>query len=273
MRKDENICILTPVKDAEEHLEAYYKNLSRLSYPHQKISLGLLESDSRDNTYSILKQKLPELKKKFRKAGLWKKDFGFHIPEGMPQWAGTVQLERRTSLARSRNHLLFRALEDEDWVLWLDVDVVEYPADIIQSLLRTGKEIVQPNCVTKHGGKSYDLNAWRDRGRKHLHDMREEGDLVELHSVGGTMLFIKADIHRDGLIFPPFLYGRASKRVRRTQFFFANKKEVITDIFRIPRKLFSGKYRGEIETEGLGIMAHDMGYTCWGMPNLEIRHL
>jgi hypothetical protein len=29
---------------------------------------------------------------------------------------------------------------------------------------------------------------------------------------------------------------------------------------------------GEIETEGLGIMAHEMGYECWGMPNLEILH-
>jgi peptide chain release factor subunit 1 len=29
---------------------------------------------------------------------------------------------------------------------------------------------------------------------------------------------------------------------------------------------------GELETEGLGIMAGDMGYQCWGMPNLEILH-
>jgi len=29
---------------------------------------------------------------------------------------------------------------------------------------------------------------------------------------------------------------------------------------------------GEIETEGLGIMAHDMGHDCWGLPNLEIKH-
>jgi peptide chain release factor subunit 1 len=27
-----------------------------------------------------------------------------------------------------------------------------------------------------------------------------------------------------------------------------------------------------VETEGLGILAHDMGYECWGMPNLEVRH-
>jgi len=29
---------------------------------------------------------------------------------------------------------------------------------------------------------------------------------------------------------------------------------------------------GELETEGLGLMAQDMGHQCWGTPHLEIRH-
>lgn len=29
---------------------------------------------------------------------------------------------------------------------------------------------------------------------------------------------------------------------------------------------------GEIESEGLGIMAKDMGYECLGLPDLEIVH-
>lgn len=36
--------------------------------------------------------------------------------------------------------------------------------------------------------------------------------------------------------------------------------------------VFNIRYTGEIETEGLGMMAYDMGYECWGMPNLEIKH-
>lgn len=32
---------------------------------------------------------------------------------------------RRGILARSRNFLLFEALHDEGWVLWLDVDIVQ----------------------------------------------------------------------------------------------------------------------------------------------------
>ena len=50
------------------------------------------------------------------------------------------------------------------------------------------------------------------------------------------MLLIHADIHREGLVFPTF------------------------------------SYKLHIETEGLAIMARDMGYTCWGLPNLEIFH-
>ena len=85
-----------------------------------------------------------------------------------------------------------------------------------------------------------------------MNDLRSEGDVVPLDSVGGTMLLIRADVHRDGLIFPPFLYGKRNPLIRADNF------------------LAPGE--GEIETEGLGVMARDMGYECWGMPNLEILH-
>lgn len=272
MHYNEKILILSPVKDASGYLDLYFENLMRLNYPRELISLGFIEGDSRDDSHAILESKLPDLRKTFRKAGLWKKDFGFRIPEGLPRWTGSIQMARRSVLAKSRNHLLFRALEDEDRVLWLDVDVEAYPADIIQRLLDTRRDIIQPNCVTEYGGRSHDLNAWRDRGRQHLHDLRGEGDLVELHSVGGAMLMVKADIHRDGLIFPTFPYGRKSRLIRRVHLFFVTRKEKILGIPEAIRAWLSSTHQGELETEGLGIMAHDMGHKCWGMPNLEIKH-
>jgi hypothetical protein len=202
MEYKDKVLVLTPLKDAEGFLEGYLKSLYTLTYPHDLISLGFIEGDSNDNTYFELEKRLPELQRDFRAAGLWKKDFGFRLPPGTPRWAGHIQVKRRTILARSRNHLLFRALDDEDWVLWLDVDVIEYPPDIIEKLLESGKEIVQPNCVKRYGGICHDLNAWRDREKYHLHDLKDEGNLVKLHAVGGTMLLIKADVHREGLIFP-----------------------------------------------------------------------
>jgi hypothetical protein len=242
----ERVLILTPVKDAEDCLETYCAQLARLTYPHDRISLGFLESDSIDKTFQTIHRRLPMLRREFRCAGLWKKDFGYHLPAGIHRGADPVQRERRTVLAKSRNHLLFRALDDEDWVLWLDVDVLEYPRDIIERLLATGKDIVQPHCVLQYGGRTFDRNAWRHQGGLHIDDLRGRGELVEVDAVGGTMLLVRADVHREGLIFPAFPYGQPNPHVRPG--------------------------RGELETEGLGIMAGDMGYHCWAMPGLEILH-
>ena len=242
----DKLLVLTPVKDAVPHMARYVELLEAIHYPRALLSLGLLESDSEDGTFERLLALEPRLAARCRHVHISKRDFGFRIPARVPRWAPSYQLTRRSVLARSRNHLLFRALRDEDWVLWLDVDVIEYPPDVIQRLLATRKHIVTPHCVLEHGGKSFDGNAWRDRGRLHLDDLRSEGDLVRLDTVGATMLLVQADIHRDGLVFPAFDYGRQSPLIRG--------------------------HTPEVETEGLGIMARDMGHQCWGLPNLEIRH-
>jgi hypothetical protein len=240
------VLILTPVKDAADCLPGYFERLRRLSYPHKSISLGLLESDSQDATYQTIAQHLPALNREFRAAQVWKRDYGFHIPPGVPRWAPALQIQRRSILAKSRNQLLFRSLDDEDWVLWLDVDVIEYPDNVIETLLACGKDILQPHCVLDYGGPTFDRNGWRDRGERHLDTLREGDEFEELHAVGGTMLLVRGDLHREGLVFPPFLYGRLNPHIRGD--------------------------RGEIETEGLGMMAYDMGARCWGMPKLEILH-
>jgi GT2 family glycosyltransferase len=244
---EDSVLVLTPVKNAAAFLDGYVEGLGRLTYPSERLSLGLLDSDSSDGTFDALQERLQAWRGWFASVGVWKRDFGYRLPAGLPRWWPSLQLMRRAVLARSRNHLLFRALEDHDWVLWLDVDVVEYPSDVIERLLATGKRVVQPNCVLDYGGASFDRNAWRGPRMAYLSDLRHEGDLVELDSVGGTMLLVRADLHRDGLIFPPFPYGPA-------------------DDPRLPRDAF------RIETEGLGLMARDMGCRLWGMPNLEIRH-
>jgi len=246
----ETVLILTPMKDASRHLDTYFAGLETLTYPHDRLSLGVLEGDSRDDTYARVERRLPALD--FQHGLLVKKDFGFQIPPGVPRWTEALQPTRRAVLARARNHLLFRALEDQDWVLWLDADVIEFPPDIIERLIAVGGKIVHPHCVTEPGGRTFDLNAWRDAGRSTLHDLRGQGP-TRLDAVGGTMLLVRADCHRDGLIFPPFFYGARNRWIRD------------------PHPLGRG-ILGEIETEGLGMMAKDMRIECWGLPDLEILH-
>src|SRR5581483_6937803 len=178
-------------------------------------------------------------------------DFGFRIPFGLPRWQHAFQIPRRSVLAKARNRLLFHALDDQDWVLSLDVDVAEYPPDLIERLLASGRDIVHPHCVIRPGGPTFDRNGWREQGRVLMEDLRDGPDLVRLDSVGGTVLLVRADLHRDGLVFPPFPYGAANQAVRQQH----------------PLGL-----KGELETEGFGIMALDMGHQCWGMPKLEVLH-
>jgi hypothetical protein len=240
------------MKSARRHLDSYFAGLKRLTYPPALLSLGILEGDSDDDTFAEVERRLPIDCANFVRHGLFKRDFGLRLPPGVPRYSAVYQVQRRTILARARNHLLFRALEDEDWVLWLDVDVIEYPRDIIETLTGVGQEIVQPHCVTEYGGPTFDRNAWCDGGKKHMCDLRGSGP-ARLEGVGGTMLLVRADRHRAGLVFPPFFYGARSRWIRE------------------PHPLGSA-IAGEIETEGLGIMAKDMGIECCGLPDLEILH-
>jgi glycosyltransferase involved in cell wall biosynthesis len=247
---DAKVLILTPMKSATKHLDAYFSALAKLTYPRRLLSLGILESDSTDGTYADVETRLE--REDFRRKILLKRDFGFQIPPDFARYSAAFQPTRRAILARARNQLLFRALGDEDWVLWLDVDVIAYPHDIVERLLSFGRDILHPHCVTEPGGDTFDRNAWRDGGRQHMSDLRGQ-ELVRLDAVGGTMLMVRADCHRDGLVFPPFFYGGRSRWARD------------------PHPLRSHAV-GEIETEGLGLLAKDMGIECWGLPDLEILH-
>lgn len=77
----------------------------------------------------------------------------------------------------------------------------------------------------------------KDTDHLSLSMMRKMGEMVELQGVGGAVLLVRAELHREGLAFPSYPYNH------------------------------------RIETEGLAMMARDMGYKAWGMPNLEVIHL
>ncbi len=247
----QTVLILTPVKNAAEYIPRYFELLQGLSYDHDRISVAMLESDSTDGTVSQIEQHSRPVRDGFAGFELFRRDFGFHLPAGVPRWETAFQLVRRSILARSRNQLLFRALRDHDWVLWLDVDLIRYPRDLIEQLLSHKRDILHTDCVREPGGRSFDLNAWKDQGKLHMHDLRGSNGPVRLDSVGGTVLLVRADLHRDGLVFPSYKYGVESP--------------VIRDVHPVWGK-------GEIETEGLAAMAHDMGLQCWGLPDLEVIH-
>jgi mannan polymerase complexes MNN9 subunit len=135
--------------------------------------------------------------------------------------------------------LLSHALEaTHDYVLWIDADIIHLPHDLIDSFVASGAMIATPLCV--RAGSNYDLNAWsgpRIRPSPAEKEIIRSGGLfvprpvpgitqhldripkpkavvpgptarapitVALDSVGGTVLWVHADVHRQGAIFPHY---------------------------------------------------------------------
>jgi mannan polymerase complexes MNN9 subunit len=181
------------------------------------------------------------------------------------------QKDRRASMAAARNALLFSVLGPAtSWVLWLDSDIIETPQTLIQDLAAHDKPIITPNCMQRFYDKNkgsmdvraYDFNNWIDsptaqelakkmgpdevlfEGYASMATYRtlmaylagKDGDTnvkteVELDGVGGTALLVKAEVHRDGAMFPPFPFYHL------------------------------------IETEGFAKMARRLGWRSYGLPN------
>ncbi|KAK5124991.1 hypothetical protein LTR85_001181 [Meristemomyces frigidus] len=145
-----------------------------------------------------------------------------------------VQLARRAYLATLRNHLMLRALQDEEHIIWLDADVVELSENIIPTMISHSQRNGEVGIVTalchQNEMTNYDKNAWKVGDRPQLLGPVADGDresasselvatramvpdlisgtdnsaLVALDSVGGTILYIRAELVRKGVVFPSF---------------------------------------------------------------------
>jgi len=160
------VIILSPMRDAAKFLGRFFRNLLNLKYPQSRISLGFLVGDSTDTTWDDLKIRASFLADDkstyiYRRITIMKQDFGNNI-DRIKRHELNVQFERRCIMARARNYLSFQAIHDEEWVLWLDSDLSNYPRDLLTKLLDTKKEVVVPNCVMKRGERSYDLNSFQN---------------------------------------------------------------------------------------------------------------
>lgn len=117
--------------------------------------------------------------------------------------------------ATARNMLIDNCLKDEhDYVLWMDVDLVKVPADLIEQLLKVSEEaIVAPFVYVEkrneyaqadwdNGGWFYDTGGFC-RGIEFAHPFWPHfqgyaGGLIELSSVGCCYI-VPAWLYRKGL--------------------------------------------------------------------------
>ncbi|KAJ5103969.1 Anp1 [Penicillium argentinense] len=187
----------------------------------------------------------------------------------------SAQKVRRESMSRARNSLVFTTLgPSTSWVLWLDADIVETPSSLIQDLTSHDMPLIVPNCFQRYFDtnsrkwdvRPYDFNSWVDseqarnlakemgpdeillEGYAELPTYRtlmaylpdpkslDPRRLIQLDGVGGTALMVKADVHRDGAMFPAFPFFHL------------------------------------LETEGFAKMARRLGYPAFGLPDYLIYH-
>ena len=151
LQNSERVLILTPLRDASEHLRKYFDLVSKLTYPHHLIDLGFLVSDSNDDTKAILANELGRIQNDkdiaFRSTTIIVKDFGVTMDQEVHErHSWEAQAPRRKALGRARNYLLSTALKpDHSWVYWRDVDINDSPSKIIEDFIAHGRDVLVPN--------------------------------------------------------------------------------------------------------------------------------
>jgi mannan polymerase II complex ANP1 subunit len=151
--REERILLCAPLRDAAPHLPMFFSHLKNLTYPHNLIDLAFLVGDSKDNTISLLKELLEELrqnpdpKQLFGEISIMEKDFGQKVNQDVESRHGfAAQAGRRKSMAQARNWLLSAALRPtHSWVYWRDVDVETAPFTILEDLMRHNKDVIVPS--------------------------------------------------------------------------------------------------------------------------------
>ncbi|KAL4138214.1 hypothetical protein PRIC2_001721 [Phytophthora ramorum] len=270
----DSLLVMVVTKDAmswgEERTAAdFFKLLDTFDYPKEKMSVTLLTSSMSE--FDIVKTHFQQQIGRYsRLSVLFRNDFSpQEVVTRENRHVNQVQADRRRVIARYRNFAVLSTLEWwHEHVVWLDADVHKVSPGLLKKMTQSGRDIVEPMCVRmKVSGQDwyeYDLNAWVGRRKVRRSTQDSEfvpGDLsvsrmkqfhggddafVPLDSVGGTMLYVNADVHRQGIVFPVH--------------------HVIGSEWE--REGYDG-----IETEGLCYIAHFLGFKCWGMPNDLIYHI
>ncbi|BCP54854.1 hypothetical protein K32_34710 [Kaistia sp. 32K] len=248
---DGTVLIAIPVRNAARTLDALFARIDALDFPAEKLSIALLVGNSSDDSLERVQAFLESRKDRFRRSALIRQEFA--VREQGPRWEIAFQRDRRGRIAKVRNLLLREGLADEDWVLWIDADIIDFPPDILARMLAERARVVHPDSVRQIGGKSFDQNAWiataepKDHEwikhvrdglyQPHAHHLRLYlQDLrylprVRLDSVGGTMLLVDANLHRAGINFP----DRPYHRLIETEAFAALARRCGVEIIGLPQ--------------------------------------
>lgn len=188
-------------------LKRFLQTLNSLKYPADKLTFAFLTSNSTDDTFEILN----EFELTHQGAIKWDHfhNKGRVFLKGCDINMGGVS--RYIKLSTLRNLLLFEALEEEEYVLMMDSDIVSVPPDLIQQLMNTSSgDVVAPLVMIEDfrdfgDGYFYDRLAFIKDGVPfdHFYPYIPGCDVLptppfEVESVG-TCYLCKSEIFRNGV--------------------------------------------------------------------------
>jgi len=126
---------------------------------------------------------------------------------------GATFPRRLAALAPLRQAMVDRHLRDERWVFWVDADLVDYPAQLIDELIHRAEGGIAAPLVIMEGdassppsregfgpGRFYDIAGFVEQGRWARFTppfFDQPGPVFELDSVGCCYL-VNADLYRHG---------------------------------------------------------------------------
>ena len=120
---------------------------------------------------------------------------------------------RQAAMAALRQNMIERHLRDEKWIFWVDADIIDYPAHLLEQLIaRIDGGIAAPIVIMEGSldepahptgfgpGRFYDVAGFVEQGRWARFTppyFDQIGPVYELESVGSCYL-VNADIYRRG---------------------------------------------------------------------------
>lgn len=306
--QDKSLLVLSSISNnasygAGKTFQDLYQTISLFEYSQNAVSLGFLVGDVEefrnvelffDAYFLQMKQDLrvkANIKKYVAKVTLISAPFIEKEFQGInrnDRHSDSVQRLRRRSIARSRNFLLFNALEDEKYTLFVDADIVRIKdKQMVKHFISSGKDIIVPRIV-RGDLQDYDKNSWVGERTKPTTEQYNKMDRNEW----ANWDYVPRDVDDKMMHFDKFIMQNAEKpsnhETKKDTYMMKLdsvggailflKSVVYKQGAVFPPNYIIGTtwerlegYDG-IETEGLCYVAKVLGYKCYGMPNLIAYH-
>lgn len=175
-----NVLVVVPVRKADRWLPAFRASFENLNWPRDKLYFAFSVAPVSDDSYGQVSQ----FKKTFK--NVWMESF-------------TLPGHNRFGiLAQTRNRIIQQTLKEQEYVLSIDSDIVQFPSDMLDRLMAHDVDIVAPLVVIEEQKRFYDILAFSYQGKKFAHappycPACKENKLFEVDSVG-TCYLVKREV-------------------------------------------------------------------------------